>query len=197
MLETLWKRRSHRSWRSGDTRPTSAPKRKVSAAFEKHERETEGQVQRLEQVFALSDETPRGKNCPAILGLIEEGKEIIADYKGSPALDAGLVSAAQSVEHYEISRYGTLIAWANELGLARAVPLLEATLEEEKATDEALSQLAEEAIFLFQEWLLTGMAPPESRSLVPKKSRRLPLPASHGPIAPVEVCVDLQLSSLR
>jgi ferritin-like metal-binding protein YciE len=80
------------------------------------------------------------------LGLIEEGKEIIADYKGSPALDAGLVSAAQSVEHYEISRYGTLIAWANQLGLTRAVPLLEATLEEEKATDEALSQLAETAI---------------------------------------------------
>ena len=124
----------------------AAQTEELSAAFEKHERETEGQVQRLEKVFALIDETPRGKNCPAILGLIEEGKEIIADYKGSPALDAGLVSAAQSVEHYEISRYGTLIAWANELGLTRAVPLLEATLEEEKATDEALSQLAETAI---------------------------------------------------
>jgi ferritin-like metal-binding protein YciE len=124
----------------------AAQTEELSAAFEKHERETEGQVQRLEQVFALIDETPRGKNCPAILGLIEEGKEIIADYKGSPALDAGLVSAAQSVEHYEISRYGTLIAWANQLGLTRAVPLLEATLEEEKATDEALSQLAETAI---------------------------------------------------
>ena len=124
----------------------AAQTEELSAAFEKHERETEGQVQRLEQVFALINETPRGKNCPAILGLIEEGKEIIADYKGSPALDAGLVSAAQSVEHYEISRYGTLIAWANELGLARAVPLLEATLEEEKATDEALNQLAETVI---------------------------------------------------
>jgi len=124
----------------------AAQTEELSAAFEKHERETEGQVQRLEQVFALIDETPRGKNCPAILGLIEEGKEIIADYKGSPALDAGLVSAAQSVEHYEISRYGTLIAWANELGLTRAVPLLEASLEEEKATDEALTQIAETAI---------------------------------------------------
>jgi ferritin-like metal-binding protein YciE len=124
----------------------AAQTEELSAAFEKHERETEGQVQRLEQVFALIDETPRGKNCPAILGLIEEGKEIIADYKGSPALDAGLVSAAQSVEHYEISRYGTLIAWANELGLTRAVPLLEATLEEEKATDEALTHIAETAI---------------------------------------------------
>lgn len=118
----------------------------LTAAFEKHETETEGQVQRLEQVFALIDETPRGKNCPAILGIIEEGKEIMDDYKDSPALDAGLVSAAQSVEHYEISRYGTLIAWAKELGLADAVPLLESTLQEEKATDEALTQLAEAAI---------------------------------------------------
>jgi ferritin-like metal-binding protein YciE len=116
------------------------------AAFEKHEQETEGQVQRLEQVFALIDETPRGKNCPAILGIIEEGKEVMDEYKDSPALDAGLLAAAQSVEHYEISRYGTLLAWANELGLEDAVPLLEATLEEEKATDEALTRLAETAI---------------------------------------------------
>jgi ferritin-like metal-binding protein YciE len=118
----------------------------LTAAFEKHQQETEGQVERLEQVFALIDETPRGKNCPAILGLLEEGKEVMDDYKDSPALDAGLLSAAQAVEHYEISRYGTLIAWANELGLQEAVPLLEATLGEEKATDEALTQLAETAI---------------------------------------------------
>jgi ferritin-like metal-binding protein YciE len=118
----------------------------LTAAFEKHEQETEGQVQRLEQVFALIDETPRGKNCPAILGIIEEGKEIIDEYKDSPALDAGLLSAAQSVEHYEISRYGTLIAWANQLGLKDAIPLLETTLQEEKATDEALTQLAEKII---------------------------------------------------
>jgi ferritin-like metal-binding protein YciE len=78
--------------------------------------------------------------------MIEEGKEIIADYKGSPALDAGLLSAAQSVEHYEIARYGTLIAWAKELNLNEAVPLLEATLEEEKATDQALTELAEATI---------------------------------------------------
>jgi ferritin-like metal-binding protein YciE len=118
----------------------------LTAAFEKHQQETEGQVERLEQVFALIDETPRGKNCPAILGLLEEGKEVMDDYKDSPALDAGLLSAAQAVEHYEISRYGTLIAWANELGLQEAVPLLEATLGEEKATDQALTQLAETAI---------------------------------------------------
>ena len=101
---------------------------------------------RLEQVFALLDETPRGKNCPAILGIIEEGKEIMDEYRDSPALDAGFFPRAQAVEHYEISRYGTLIAWANELGLTEAVPLLEATLEQEKATDEAFSQLAETAI---------------------------------------------------
>lgn len=124
----------------------AAQSEELSAAFEKHEMETEGQVERLEQVFALIDETPRGKNCPAILGIIEEGKEIMDEYKDSPALDAGLLSAAQSVEHYEISRYGALIAWANELGLTEAVPLLEATLEEEKATDEALTQLAEAVI---------------------------------------------------
>jgi ferritin-like metal-binding protein YciE len=118
----------------------------LAAAFEKHQQETEGQVQRLEQVFALIEETPRGKNCPAILGIIEEGKEVMDEYKDSAALDAGLLSAAQSVEHYEISRYGTLIAWANELGLGDAVPLLEATLGEEKATDEALTQLAESVV---------------------------------------------------
>jgi ferritin-like metal-binding protein YciE len=124
----------------------AANSEELAAAFEKHEQETRGQVERLEQVFAILDEAPRGKNCPAILGIIEEGKEIMDDYGDSPALDAGLLSAAQSVEHYEISRYGTLIAWANELGLTDAVPLLEETLEEEKATDEALTQLAETAI---------------------------------------------------
>jgi ferritin-like metal-binding protein YciE len=97
-------------------------------------------------VFAILEETPRGRNCPAILGIIDEGKEIMDDYANSPALDAGLLSAAQAVEHYEISRYGTLIAWANELGLSDAVPLLSQTLEEEKATDEALTRLAETAI---------------------------------------------------
>jgi ferritin-like metal-binding protein YciE len=124
----------------------AAQTQELTDAFEKHLHETEGQVERLEQIFALFEETPRGKNCPAIIGIIEEGKEVIDDYKDSPALDAGLVAAAQSVEHYEITRYGTMIAWARELGLNDAVPLLEATLAEEKATDEALTQLAESAI---------------------------------------------------
>ena len=115
----------------------------VSAAFEKHRAETEGQVERLEQVFALLDKPARGKTCPAIDGIIEEGSEILEDYKGAPAIDAGLVAAAQAVEHYEIARYGTLIAWAEQMGMADAVDLLKATLAEEEATDEALSTLGE------------------------------------------------------
>jgi ferritin-like metal-binding protein YciE len=118
----------------------------LRAAFEKHRKETEQQVRRLDQVFSLIEAKPQGKNCPAIIGMIEEGQEVIEDYKGSPALDAGLLAAAQSVEHYEISRYGTLRTWAEELGLDNAVPLLEATLEEEKATDKALTELAEGVI---------------------------------------------------
>src|SRR3954464_291565 len=115
----------------------------LKAAFEKHEGETEEQVARLEKVFETIDEKPQGKKCPAIDGIIDEGKEIMDEYKGSPALDAGLLSSAQSVEHYEIPRYGTLVAGANELGNQEAVGLLEATRAEEKATDEALTELAE------------------------------------------------------
>jgi ferritin-like metal-binding protein YciE len=100
-------------------------------------------VSRLEQVFDLLAKKPQGKSCAAILGISEEGQEIMKEYKGSRALDAGLLSAAQSVEHYEISRYGSLATRAEELGLERAVRLLKTTLEEEKKTDQALSALAE------------------------------------------------------
>jgi ferritin-like metal-binding protein YciE len=115
----------------------------LRAAFEKHERETEQQVARLEQVFELIEEKPQGKRCPAIEGIIEQGQEIMKEYKSSPALDAGLLSAAQSVEHYEISRYGTLRTWAEAMGLGRARTLLQQTLDEEIATDGALTELAE------------------------------------------------------
>jgi ferritin-like metal-binding protein YciE len=118
----------------------------LKAAFEKHRDETEEQVARLEQVFELIEEKPQGKKCPAIEGIIEEGQEIIKEYKGSPALDAGLLSAAQSVEHYEISRYGTLRTWAEELGMSEAVELLQTTLDEEEATDQALTALAESVV---------------------------------------------------
>jgi ferritin-like metal-binding protein YciE len=116
---------------------------KLKAAFEKHLEETEVQVDRLDQVFASIDETPKGKTCDAIMGIIDEGKEVMSEYRGMPALDAGLLAAAQAVEHYEISRYGTLKTWAAELGYNEAVKLLDATLKEEKTTDATLSQLAE------------------------------------------------------
>jgi ferritin-like metal-binding protein YciE len=118
----------------------------LAAAFEKHKTETEGQVGRLEQVFELIDEKPQGKKCAAIEGILDEGQEIIKQYKGSPALDAGLLSAAQAVEHYEISRYGTLRTWAEEIGLDRAAELLQQTLDQEEATDRALTALAETVV---------------------------------------------------
>ena len=113
---------------------------KLKAAFEKHWPRPKVRLTRLEQVFASIGETPKGKTCDAIMGILDEGKEIMDEYKGMPALDAGLLAAAQAVEHYEISRYGTLKTWASELGYKDAVKLLDATLKEEKATDSALSQ---------------------------------------------------------
>jgi ferritin-like metal-binding protein YciE len=124
----------------------AAQNEELRAVLEKHEAETQEQVGRLEQVFGVINKKPQGKTCAAIMGITEEGAEIMKEYKGSPALDAGLLAAAQAVEHYEISRYGTLIAWAEELGLEDAVPLLQDTLEEEKATDETLSDIAKTAI---------------------------------------------------
>jgi len=118
----------------------------LKAAFEKHLDETEGQVERLEKVFATIDKKPQGKTCDAIVGITDEGAEIMKEYKGAPSLDAGLLAAAQAVEHYEISRYGTLKAWAEKLGLDDAAELLAETLEEEKATDEALTEIAESAV---------------------------------------------------
>ena len=124
----------------------AAQNEELSAAFIKHRGETEGHVERLEQVFAIIDKKPQGKTCDAIVGITEEGADIMKEYKGSPALDAGLLAAAQSVEHYEISRYGTLRAWAEESELTDAASLLEETLSEEKATDEALTRIAENVV---------------------------------------------------
>jgi ferritin-like metal-binding protein YciE len=121
----------------------AAQAEELKAAFEKHEGETEGHVERLEKVFQEIDASPRGKTCEAILGIIEEGQEVMKEYKGKPALDAGLLAAAQAVEHYEMSRYGTLRTWAQELGLSEAAKLLDATLAEEKKTDETLTKIAE------------------------------------------------------
>jgi ferritin-like metal-binding protein YciE len=118
----------------------------LKAAFQKHETETEEHVARLEKVFEEIDETPRGKTCDAIMGIIEEGQEVMKEFKGAPALDAGLLAAAQAVEHYEIARYGTLKTWAAELGLKQSEKLLETTLSEEKKTDETLTKLAESEV---------------------------------------------------
>lgn len=118
----------------------------LRTAFEKHESETEEHVSRLERVFAQIDQKPHGKTCEAILGMVEDGQEVMKGYKGKPALDAGLLAAVQAVEHYEIARYGTLKTWASELGLNDAVPLLEATLAEAKKTDRTLTQIAETSV---------------------------------------------------
>ncbi|NNU63871.1 MULTISPECIES: ferritin-like domain-containing protein [Rhizobium] len=121
----------------------SAQSEQGKAGFLKHRDETQGQIARLEQVFEILGKPARGKTCEAIQGIIAEGEEIMEEFKGSAALDAGLISSAQAVEHYEIARYGTLIAWARQLGLKDAVPLLQANLAEEEATDKKLTQLAE------------------------------------------------------
>lgn len=114
----------------------------LAAAFEEHIEQTEGQVDRLEQIFEMIGKAPRGKRCPAIDGLAEEASEIMQEAKDDMVRDAGMLAAAQAVEHYEISRYGTLAAWADKLGMSEAVTLLKATLEEEKLTDAKLSELA-------------------------------------------------------
>lgn len=118
----------------------------LKAAFDKHRSETEGQVLRLEEIFGVIDEKAVGKKCPAIDGILEEGSELMDEYKGSEPLDAALIGAAQAVEHYEIARYGTLKCWADELGLEDASALLSETLEEEEQTDEDLTALAESSV---------------------------------------------------
>ena len=119
---------------------------KLKAAFEKHRDETEGQVERLQQVFGLIGKPARGKTCDAIEGIIAEGEEIMEEFKGTLALDAGLISSAQAVEHYEITRYGTLKRWADELGLQKVAKLLDQTLREEIKTDGDLTKLADASV---------------------------------------------------
>ncbi len=121
----------------------AAQSENLKAAFEKHREQTEGHVERLQQVFELLGKQPRGKTCDAIEGIISEGEEIIEEFSSTAALDAGLISAAQAVEHYEITRYGTLKRWATELGMADAAKLFDATLKEETQTDQDLTRLAD------------------------------------------------------
>ena len=121
----------------------AAESEELRQAFETHREETQGQIERLEQVFEMLGKPARGVQCEAINGIIEENKEVMEDFAGSEALDAGILAAAQAVEHYEITRYGSLKSWAEELGMQDAARLLDQNLQEEKKTDQLLTQLAE------------------------------------------------------
>jgi ferritin-like metal-binding protein YciE len=120
----------------------AAESEELKDAFTTHREETEGQIERLEQIFELLGKKPQGKTCEAIKGILDEGTEIMDEFKGTEALDAGLVSAAQAVEHYEMARYGTLKAWATQLGMRDAAKLLDETLAQEKNADKLLSRIA-------------------------------------------------------
>ena len=122
---------------------TSPPLRE---AFEAHLEETQGQIERLEQVFELLEEKARGKHCDGIAGIVEEGKSIMEEDFDDTTMDACLIAAGQRAEHYEIAAYGTLVAWAKAMDLTEAAKLLQQTLDEEKAADKKLSGLAEGGI---------------------------------------------------
>ena len=115
----------------------------LKQGFQTHLRETENHVKRLEQVFDITGKKAQGVDCPAIDGIIEEANEVAGEVDKKPVLDAALIAAAQAVEHYEITRYGTLISWANQLGRKDCVTLLQQNLDEEKAADKKLAAMAE------------------------------------------------------
>ena len=118
----------------------------LKRGFQEHLKQTENHVKRLEQVFAKLGEEPKGVDCPAIDGIIDEADDVSGEVDDKSVLDAALIAAAQAVEHYEMSRYGTLRTWADELGMPDAVALLEETFKEEKATDAALTTLAKSVV---------------------------------------------------
>lgn len=115
-------------------------------AFEQHRTETEGQIERLSKVFEMLGKPARGVKCEAIEGIIDEGQSIMEEVEDPEVRDAAMLASAQAVEHYEITRYGTLIAWARQIGHDDAVTLFEQTLEEERSTDQLLTELAEESL---------------------------------------------------
>ena len=123
-----------------------ASNQQLKQGFQTHLRETENHVKRLDQVFALIGKKAQGIDCPAIDGIIEEAEDVVGEVQNKSVLDAALIAAAQAVEHYEMTRYGTLIAWAKLLGRNDAAALLNQTLDEEKATDKKLTQMAESQI---------------------------------------------------
>ena len=115
----------------------------LQEGFRSHLEETKNQIKRLEQVFRMHNAEAKAVTCPAIDGIIEEAEEIMSDSKDSEVLDAAALAAAQAVEHYEIARYGTLIAWARQLGRSDCASVLEPTLKEEKDADRKLTEIAE------------------------------------------------------
>lgn len=139
----------------------------LRAAFESHRAETEGQIERLEEVFGTLDEKVRGKHCDGIAGIIEEGKAIMEEDFDEAAMDACLIAAGQRAEHYEMAAYGTLIAWARAMGHDEAADLLQQNLDEEKAADEKLTQIAESGIN--QE--AAGVAHPEQAPAMASKAK--------------------------
>jgi ferritin-like metal-binding protein YciE len=171
--------------------PKMAKKTKLpalKAAFEEHAEQTKGQVERLDQVFKLLGKKASGKECPALLGLVAEAEEIMSEAKDPDVLHAGLIGCAQAVEHYEIARYGTLRAWAGQLDMPEAVKLLDATLQEEKLTDEKLTKLAMSGVNAeadeAEQPKAKSPAPAPAKPKVPAKSAAKPAPAIAAKEAP-------------
>ena len=144
-------------------------------AFEAHREQTEGHVQRLEQIFADLGSSPLGKKCHGMEGVIEEGAELIREAPEPPVLDAGLISAAQHVEHYEMAGYGSVRTWADQLGYPKHAQLLQQTLEEERKADQLLTQLAVRSINMKADTGEEGKSPrpaPRSRHAESERPRR-------------------------
>lgn len=159
----------------------AAESEELQQAFTKHLKETEGHVQRLEQIFQQVGQSARGKTCKGMQGLIEEGKEVIEKEGEGPVIDAALIASAQRVEHYEIAAYGTVCEYARIMGHTEALQLLEQTLEEEKNADQLLSRLAEGGINALAERDGQGdMNGDDAESKTPSTRRRAPAPKTNG-----------------
>jgi ferritin-like metal-binding protein YciE len=144
----------------------------LRAGFEKHLKETDGQIARLEQVFDMLEAEAKGDKCPAIDGILKEGSELMGEIDDEDVMNVGLIAAAQAVEHYEITRYGALIAWASELGRGDCIPLLRASLAEEKATDQKLTALAERRVNPEGEKKTNGKKPPKRATSTARRKRK-------------------------
>jgi ferritin-like metal-binding protein YciE len=154
----------------------NASNAQLRVGFEKHLVETEGQVHRLRQVFELMDAEPKGEKCPAIDGILKEGRDLIGEIDDADVMNVGLIAAAQAVEHYEITRYGALIAWATELGRSDVVPMFKANLAEEKATDLKLTQMAERRVNPKAEKTEKAEQKPDKPKAKPKSTARRKAP---------------------